>query len=82
MRLARILITALVVVALLSTLILSAYAEGQGYGRWNNPGKGHDWAWYEGDPYVNSNINDNEEHNENGYLNHLPHDEGGGGSPY
>jgi len=75
MRLTRILLTALMIVALLSTLILSAYAEGQGNDRFNNPGKGHDWALYPGESYGNSNTenHDGNNHNEeNGYKNHLP----------
>ena len=76
MRLARILLTALVIVALLSTLVLSAYAAGQGYGRENNPGQGHDWN---PDAKGNNNADDNTHHSDNGYQNHSPGDSDGGG---
>lgn len=77
MRLTRILVTALVIVALLSTLVLSAYAQGQGNGRFGNPGQGHDWN---PDVKGNNNADDNTQHSENGYLNHSEADPGGGGS--
>ena len=66
MKLTRILLTALVIVALLSTLILSAYA--QGYDNPNNPGRGHDWKATAG----NNNDNDHVNHHnvENGWHNH------------
>lgn len=70
----RFLATMLVFVVLLTT-IAGACAEANKYSRFNNPGKGHDWAWAgfgSFDPYVNENANDNIQHNENGYRNHLP----------
>jgi len=57
----------LVVALVFSLAVMTVYAEGNDYGRFNNPGKGHDWnIEYDG----NSNDNSNTQHNENGYLNH------------
>lgn len=69
MRIARLMVTSLLMVALLSLAFMTAFAEG--YSRFDNPGKGHDWDWY-GDGEFNENANDNTQHNENGYKNHLP----------
>lgn len=71
MRIARFMVTSLLMVALLSLAFMTAFAENQGYSRFNNPGKGHDWDWY-GDKEYNENDNSNVMHNENGYKNHLP----------
>jgi hypothetical protein len=62
----------MLVVMLLASLVFSAYAEGQGYSRFNNPGKGNDWDWNQVPNGNNSNDNSNDQHNANGYQNHLP----------
>ncbi len=74
MRLSRLITVVLMVVVMLSTLAFSAYA-----GRYDNSGKGHDWS---DNTKGNSNDNSNTQHNEHGYLNHLPldADDDGGGS--
>ncbi len=77
MTMRRFFATMLVLVALLTT-IAGACAEANKYSRFDNPGKGHDWAWAgfgSTDPYENENANDNTQHNENGYKNHLPYGE-------
>jgi hypothetical protein len=73
MTLRRFFATMVVLVVLLTT-IAGACAEANKHSRFNNPGKGHDWTWAgftTGDFYFNENVNNNEQHNINGYRNHL-----------
>lgn len=75
MKLTRTIVATFLTFVLLVSVLLTASAEANGnaYGRWDNPGQGHDWK--SEDLNENSNSNDNKQHNDNGYLNHEPHDD-------
>ncbi len=67
MKPARVILAMLLTIVLVGAILFTATAEGNAYGRWDNPGQGHDW-----NPNAKGNKNDNSntQHNENGYLNH------------
>ncbi len=69
MRMARLIAVSLLAVVLLTSFLFTASAEGMGYGRFANPGQGHDWN---SSTKGNNNDNSNTQHNkENGYQNHV-----------